>query len=333
MNSSANFSHIYVESEIRSDPRTEGILARFPDSHVILVQRGSDVFNRPRQSFSAQKKSRSLILARKHGTLFYHGAPVCHSFHASRFFYTTTAVGCLFDCEYCWLKGIYASASLMIFINQEDYFRELEELLKDGSLFLSLSYETDLFAIEELTGHIHAWASFAREHPDLVLEIRTKSSRTDLFRCFENCPNVIVAYTLSPQSVITAFEHHTPSLSKRIQAVRKALAEGCTVRLCLDPLIKVNGWRKDYEALTDTLHQEIDLSRIKDVSIGSYRQSEPYQRRMRKRFPYSAVIQYPYETEDGYCVYSDHREIDQWMRGLLERYMEKEKIFSLEDCE
>lgn len=38
-------------------------------------------------------------------------------------------MNCIFDCEYCYLKGMYPSGNLVVFVNLEDIFAELESLL------------------------------------------------------------------------------------------------------------------------------------------------------------------------------------------------------------
>ena len=74
------FSHIYVETAIKDHPRTQRILAKFPDAVVVEIGHYKDVFCRSKQSCRLQHRSQSLILAARQGTLIYEGAPVCHSF-------------------------------------------------------------------------------------------------------------------------------------------------------------------------------------------------------------------------------------------------------------
>ena len=77
----------------------------------------------------------------------------------------------------------------------------------------------------------------------------------------------------------------------------------------------------------------VDLHAVKDFSIGTYRQSDTYQRRMRKRFPHSAVVQYPYETANGYCQYpeAEQNEMEQFLKQELLHYVTEERIYLLED--
>ncbi|MBQ9326946.1 MAG: hypothetical protein IJ225_00225 [Solobacterium sp.] len=327
------FSHVYVEREIYDHPETSRILSRLNHPVIIPIERYTDVFNRPNQSLAFQTSHKNLILAKKHGTFLYPGAPVCHNFGNDRFFYTSTMINCLFDCEYCWLKGMYSSAFPVIFINTEEFLSHTERMLEEGPLYLSLSFETDLVPLETLTGHIHTWNSFITSHPGLTAEVRTKSGSAELYASLCPSDRMIFAFTLSPESLIRSSEHGTGSLSARISALKEASRCGFPVRICLDPIIRFPGWKDSYQTLVDQLIQEVDFSLIRDITIGTYRQSESYQRRMRKRCPDSVIIQYPYETSNGYCGYSKpkQKEAEQFLIQLLEPYVPREQIVRLEE--
>ena len=171
------FRHIYVESRVLGLERTERMLARFPEAEVIEIRHYKDIFNRRRQDPAVQHKSQNLIIAAKEGRLVYPGAPVCQSFGNAHFFYTSCVMNCVFDCEYCYLKGMYPSGNLVIFVNLEDIFKEIRGLLSQFPVYLCVSYDTDLMAVEGLTGYVEEWARFVRDNPGLSIEVRTKSPR------------------------------------------------------------------------------------------------------------------------------------------------------------
>jgi spore photoproduct lyase len=85
--------------------------------------------------------------------------------------------------------------------------------------------------------------------------------------------------------------------------------------------------------MLEKIRETVDLSAVTDFSIGSYRQSDQYQKRMRSRFPDSAVVQYPYEVHNGYCMYPDRLriELENGFRDMLAQYTEPEKIFLLKE--
>ena len=117
-----SFSHIYVEKNVMDNPRTLGILKHFPNAEVIEIEHYKDVFCRTQQNVERQKKTQALIIARKQGNLVYEGAKVCQSFGNEYFYYTSCIMNCIYDCDYCYLKGMYPSGNIVIFVNIDDIF-------------------------------------------------------------------------------------------------------------------------------------------------------------------------------------------------------------------
>ena len=111
---------------------------------------------------------------------------------------------------------------------------------------------------------------------------------------------MIFAYTLSPQEIIEKYERRTASLSDRIKAASFAMEKGFPVRLCFDPLIYVQNGKDLYTSMFEEVRKNIDVHRLKDVSVGSFRISSEYIRKIRKDFPTSSICQFPYENHEGY---------------------------------
>lgn len=334
------FSHIYVEEQLLGKERAERILQHFPKAQVVPIQHYKDVFNRRGQNVELQHRYPSLILAEKRGRLVYPGAPVCQSFGNQHFYYTSSGMNCLFDCEYCYLKGMYPSGNLLLFLNMEEIFREVEELLLQHPVYLCVSYDTDLLAMEEIFPYGAMWAEFVKRHPDLSIEIRTKSGALGYWKeikeVFERGEKadararMIFAFTLSPEYIIREYEHRTGSLGARLKSIRAGLALGFPVRICFDPMIFCMDWQEQYEAMLKEVFRELPMEKIRDVSIGSFRISEAYLKNMRRALPNSPVVQYPYENRQGVYHYGEKLsgEMESFLRNRLLKYIPEEKIFS-----
>ena len=329
------FSHIYVEEKVMDEDLTKSILLRYKKSVVIPISHYKDVFNRPRQSFYHQKRSPMLILAKNTGSSVFKGAPVCQDFGYDHFYYTSCARNCIYDCEYCYLRGMYGSGNVVVFVNIEDTFAEVEELLKEHPVYLCVSFDTDLMALENITGFISRWAEFTKAHQDLTIEIRTKCFRKDLFDKIPACDRVIFAYTLSPQEIIDKFEKKTASLSERLSAASCAMGKGFPVRLCFDPLIYVKNWNDLYTSMFSEVKKSIDIHQLKDVSVGSFRISSEYIKKIRKDFLGSSICQFPYENKGGYMQYPEKikNEMENTLVTLLQTLISKEKIYRIENEE
>lgn len=323
------FSHIYIERSIRNHPRTRDILTQFPSATVIEISHYKDVFCRGKQSYQLQHCSQNLILAAKQGALLYEGAPVCQSFGNRNFYYTSCMMNCVFDCEYCYLKGMYPSANIVVFVNLEDIFAEVEQMLNQHSLYLCVSYDTDLLAMEKILGYVREWCLFTQKHEDLKIEIRTKCANKVFFRNIRQISSVIYAFTLSPQAVIEAYEHDTPSLTERLSCIAEAVQAGHLVRLCFDPMIYLPGWKSHYGDMLKQVCDTVDLSQIIDVSVGTFRISQEYLKKMRKQEPDSSVVWFPFQRENGFYHYPDAlmEQMECFLVDRLEKKMSKEKIF------
>lgn len=331
------FSHIYIEETLLGGEEVLAILKKFPKAKCIPIRHYKDLFNRRKQNRALQEKSRKLILAKKEGQRIYPGAPVCQSFSESAFYYASLLMNCPFHCEYCYLQGMYPSANLVLFLNLEDYFSDCQRLIQEkGSLYLCISYDTDLLALEELYPFVERFARFLEEEPDLRIEVRTKAGGESLFRRLlkmrlseDAKKRLIFAFTLSPEKIVSEAEHGTAGLKGRLKAVKMAMEEGFTLRLCFDPMLYHADWEGLYTELLETVFREIPMEKLYDVSVGSFRISESYLKAMTKACGASPYTSFPYENTDGYYHYP--KELLLKMEGFLEqRLLEKlpkEKIF------
>lgn len=323
------FSHIYIEESIAKSDEVRQIVAHFPNAHKILIHHYKDVFNRRSQNTESQHHAQALILARKEGNLIYEGAPVCQSFGNMYFYYTSCVMNCLYDCEYCYLKGMYPSGHMVLFVNLEDIFAQVNQLLQKHPVYLCISYDTDLLALEGLTGFVQRWIDFTKAHAELKIEIRTKCARTDLWEKFDACDRVIFAYTMSPECVVKKYEKGTGALQERILAAKEGIRRGFAVRLCFDPMLYVEHWKQEYQDMVEAVFREIAPEEIVDVSVGSFRISQDYLKKMRKAASSSAVVQFPYENRDGVYQYPEglRQEMENYLQGLLTEYISPDRIF------
>ena len=338
-----HFQHIYVEKAILQSPDVERVLRKFPKAKVIPIKHYKDVFNRKKQGRLAQSLSRKLILAKKEGQRLYDGAVVCQDFSESHFCYTSLLMNCPFHCAYCYLQGMYPSSNLVMFLNLEDYFSDCKKWIAEkGSLYLCISYDSDLLAMEGVYPYVEEFARFLNQENALRIEVRTKAGGEGLWRKMQKLPlslegrkRMIFAFTLSPEEIIEEAEEGTARLSSRIFAIQKALEEGYLVRLCFDPMIYHPRWKELYGALLQEVFEKIPMEQIHDCSLGSFRISESYLKAMGKALPHSPHTQFPYENTGGYYHYP--KELMEEMEGflysrLLER-LPKEKIFRWDNRE
>ncbi len=328
-----DFSHIYVESSAKDYPLTKACLTRFPKAAVVDVQDYKSIFNRPNQDFQTQKQSMKLILAVKKPPFIYKGTDILQDGGFKNFYYNTPILNCIYNCDYCFLQGMYPSANMVVFVNQKDMesavITELNQRpYPHDPMMLSISYNTDLLAFENILPITRTWIDFATQYPDLQLEVRTKSALFSAIGDLLPTDQVLLAWTLSPEKVVKANELNTPPLTKRLAAVRSAVEKGWKVRLCFDPVMIYPGWESDYDALMDEVKSTLEGNQIFDATVGIFRMGQDYFNRIRKSSPDSTVYYQQYENDDGVVTIdqSDRLAITHFMKESLSGFIPAEKI-------
>lgn len=322
------FSHIYVEPGVEGYPVAQQVLAKFPNSVKVPISHYKDVFCRNHQGVAVQKESPSLILAVKKEPMVYPGAKVCQDFGNAHFYYASSMMNCYYDCEYCYLQGMYPSGHLVVFVNPEVTFDAVDKLLEQHPVYLCIAYDTDLLGAERFTGLLHKWAEFTRSRENLTVEVRTKSADIAVMEDVAPMKNMIFAWTLSPEEVVSQYEHGTPSVTQRLEAAKKAVDAGWNIRLCFDPMLHVSNFEEAYGNLFSQVKKWFNGSEIAGISLGVFRISKTYLKPMRKQRQ-SAVTAFPFTLTDGVYDYGPdlNGRMISFALAQLEGFAERDKIF------
>ena len=72
------------------------------------------------------------------------------------------------------LREMYPSGHMVAFCKYRRYLEELDHILKTQNMYVCISYDADLLAMEAVTGYVRLWSAYAAKHENLKLEIRTK---------------------------------------------------------------------------------------------------------------------------------------------------------------
>ena len=304
MNFLPDFSHIYVESQSIDSDIAEQSFKRFPKAKIIEIEDYKKIFNKNGQDFQIQKLSTKLILAKKQPPFIYPATDIIQDSGFSNFYYCTPILNCIYNCEYCFLQGMYSSANIVVFTNTEEVKdavkkQILERKYPDEPLLLSLSYNTDILALENILPLTKQWINFANNTDDLFMEIRTKSGLTSSFNKLKPSKKILFAWTLSPNNIIQKYEHKTPLLERRIMSIQKIVDSGWPVRLSFDPILIYPNWKEDYKQMFERIKETISGDKIFDITIGVFRMSEDFFRRIKKTKPNSDLFYNNYDNSNN----------------------------------
>jgi spore photoproduct lyase len=324
---------IYIESEIRSHPRTKSILSRFSKARIVECERYGEVFNPKKQNFRLQKIKPALIIARKHGN-FILDAPKGFGIGGRKNYYFSHMLNCIYDCRYCFLQGMYRSANYVLFVNYEDFQIEINNIVEQNpdekEITFFSGYDCDSLALESVTRFVREFLPFFQKHKKAVLELRTKSINVDALLNHEVIPNCVVAYSFTPENISQKLEHGVPPIARRIQTMKKLVEKGWQLGIRLDPLIYHEGYQKYYSELIRDIFHAIPVESIHSVSTGPMRFPGKMFHTIEQLYPDEPLFAGPLENRNGLTSYSERIETEMmnYCNTILENHLPKNKLFS-----
>ena len=199
-------------------------------------------------------------------------------------------MGCPFDCSYCFLQqytnfpGIILPANLDDFFNKfDDFYKKIKHIPRIGT-----GEFCDSLALDEITEYTTKLINFF-SNKDVYFEFKTKSSKIKNILACPPAENIIIAFSLNPQLIITKEEIGTASLKERLAAAQKIQEKGFSLSFHFDPIIYTAEWEKDYKKLIDILYSRLK-GPFKWISLGTLRGPRKLKDVVEQRFPKSNIF-------------------------------------------
>jgi spore photoproduct lyase len=296
---------IYIEEGCRDHPRARRICERFPDADRVYCRSYREVFNPKSQSFRLQKRRPALILALKPGRLVL-PVPEGYGVGGTRNYYFSHMLNCVYDCRYCFLQGMYRSAHYVVFVNFEDFEQAIiNQAARDngaGPWFFS-GYDCDSLALEPVTGFMTSMLDLFERLPGAWLEVRTKSTQVRSLCARPALPNVVVAFSFTPDAVSRRLERRVPALEKRVAAMAELAGRGWQVGLRFDPVIHDPDYRAQYDELFERIFAALQPASLHSVTLGAFRMPADFHARIARQYPDEPLYAMPMTSHKGVLGY------------------------------
>ena len=174
---------------------------------------------------------------------------------------------CSFGCSYCTIQTFYGDRVTV----DRDLGRKLREIDLDDRRFyhIGTGQSSDSLVWGNRAGMLDELCRFAAEHPNVLLELKTKSSNVSYFLDRQVPANLVCSWSLNTAAVIEHEEHFTASLERRLAAARRFADGGRRVAFHFHPMVHHDGWDTEYPALAERLLDEFAPQEVAFVSMGS----------------------------------------------------------------
>lgn len=209
---------------------------------------------------------------------------------------------CGFDCSYCSIQSFYHGNQVK-FIKDLSFHLKNLELDKGKSIHIGTGQSSDSLMWGNRFNLLDNLTNFASKHPNVILEMKSKSSRIGYF--IENPPphNMIFTWSLNTPKVIAAEEKGTAPLEKRLESARRLADMGIPVGFHFHPMVWYEGWMEDYSAIVSKLQKDFSPDEVVMVSCGTLTFIKPVIKRIRQRMAKTSILQMPMEEIAGKLSY------------------------------
>lgn len=175
---------------------------------------------------------------------------------------------CSYGCSYCSIQSYFDKNEVLV---DRDFVNKLNALeIDDDKIYhFGTGQSSDSLLWGNKEGHLEALLDFARRNPNVILELKTKSSNVDFLESLDIPKNVITTWSLNPEVIIKNEEHRTASLEERLRAAKKISAKGNLVGFHFHPIIFYDGFEKDYRDLVQKIVGHFTPEECALVSLGT----------------------------------------------------------------
>lgn len=207
------------------------------------------------------------------------------------------ANGCVYQCKFCFLQSTlrYQGTDPVVFTNFDAMVKELRFwLAKNANQILNAGELSDSLALDYHYGLTEKIVPlFNEDEKNNKLLLLTKSINIDNLLSL-NPRNVIVSFSLNSEEVWRMYEQGTPNPIVRIEAAKKLIDHGYTVRIRIDPIIPVEHWKEFYSPII-SLVAKLYPDR---VTLGTLRFFPQLKVQAEKNRPSDVFTAYPTEKTD-----------------------------------
>jgi spore photoproduct lyase len=222
---------------------------------------------------------------------------------------------CVFGCSYCTVQTFYTDEIVF----DGDFAEKLGEIPIEPNRFyhFGTGQSSDSLAWGNRNGALDALCRWAAAHPNVLLELKTKSDNVRYFTDGSRAvpANVVCSWSLNTPAIVENEEHFTAPLCDRLDAARAVADVGVGVAFHFHPMVRYDGWEGDYTDLANGLIERFGPEEVRFVSFGSVTLIKPVIRKIRELGNPTKINQFESAPDPhGKLTYEDDIKVEMYKR-------------------
>jgi len=281
---------IFIEKLARSSNLAHRFKKAFSEANVVEIKSLKDYLKK-NKAFKTENynKRRDTVFITNENYDFFKKCPCTKKAMRCGYHIFNLSFGCLFECTYCYLQEYTNTPGLIFPANIDRFFNEFSSYKKSG-MRIGTGEFSDSLMLDNITEYSLPIVDFFKKHPDVKFEFKTKSTNIQNLLKINHAGNIVIAWSLNPQSIIDENEFFTPSLKERLRSAKLCADYGYKIAIHFDPVIYFKDWEKEYEKVIALLFNAVKPKDIAWISIGSFRFSPKVKPIIEKRFHSNNIL-------------------------------------------
>ncbi len=281
--------NIFVEHDVWGCDLHCRLAERFPAARITEISRRKEAIATIHLGPESYNERLATVFIIKERIDFFAGCPCSAGSQSCGYHIMNAGVGCGFDCAYCFLQGYLNTPGITFPGNLEDFFKAFKQKHFPG-MRLGTGQFTDSLIFDEATGFSERLVEFFSGYPNVFFEFKTKSRMIDRLLAVPAAPNIVISWSLNPDTIINQVEFGTAALEERLAAAADCARHGYSIGFHFDPIIWYKGWEGDYANVVDEIFKAVPASQIQWISLGCLRMTRHLRECIRQRFPDNRIL-------------------------------------------
>jgi spore photoproduct lyase len=281
---------LYIDQQIADTLEVQAISYRLKTPYKI-VSNPREVYDSVSMAADPVSQGKKVLFLTYNKGAFIKKCPGTRSYICCGYEILNIGTFCHMDCSYCILQTYFHPPILQYFVNQNDLFKELEDVFADKRIHrIGTGEFTDSLIWESWTDYSNRLVPAFALQKHAVLELKTKTTAVEKLQKLSHNRKTITAWSVNTPRIIATEEHRTASLAARLKAAAKCQSWGYPLAFHFDPIVIYDGCEEDYRSVVNQIFSYVSADNIVWISLGSFRFMPALKPLIQDRFPKSKII-------------------------------------------
>ncbi len=279
---------IYIEKKAKNSYLSKKFANNFPDTPIIEINDSLEYVKK--NHFTLKDLKQPVVFIVQENWDFIKPCPCTKNHIGCNYWIFNLGFGCPYDCSYCFLQQYTNFPGIVLPANIDDFFEKFDDFYKkiNRPIRIGTGEFCDSLALDHITGYATKLIEFFRNKP-VYFELKTKSNNIGNILKLAGSKNIVISWSLNPESIVKSEELLATSLEQRLEAALAIQEKGFSIGFHFDPVIYSEDWQQLYSQVIDQLYAKLKTP-FAWISIGTLRGTRKLKNAAELRFPESDIF-------------------------------------------